>query len=84
MPADSVVRDVVFDPGTLRLRTTGRRRRGRPRITWAAAVREHAVKAAGGEEQLAAACLCAESPQARQAWARKVRAYTSSLVSYNT
>eukprot|EP00972_Heterocapsa_arctica_P029603 4360825-Heterocapsa_arctica.AAC.1 len=41
-------------------------------------------EAAGGQEQLAAACLCEDSAQARQAWASRVRAYTSSLFSYNT
>ena len=30
MPAGSAVQDVVFDPGTLRLRSTGRRRKGTP------------------------------------------------------
>ena len=78
MPDDAPIRQVLFEPGTLQLRSAGARKRGRPRITWAGAVRQHAVNAAGGELELQQKCSCEDTPQARRAWDATVRQYLSS------
>ena len=63
------IRDVLLEPGTLTLKATGPRSRGRPRINWGAAVRKHAVEAATGEEQLA------KQVNDPRLWERAVRTY---------
>ena len=77
MPDGSAIRRVVFEPGTLQSKSAGPRRRGRPRIGWAGAVRQHAVTAAGGEHQLQQGCSCEDTLQARRVWAATVRHYLS-------
>ena len=61
MPDGAAIRQVVFEPGPLQLKSAGPRR-GRPRINWAGAVRQHAVRTADGERR-------EDTPQARQVWA---------------
>ena len=81
MPDGAAIRQVVFEPRTLQLKSVGPRRRGRPRISWAGAVRQHAVMAAGGEQQLQDACAHEDTPQARRVWAATVRLYLSARAS---
>ena len=70
----SLLRQVVFQPGTLEARRwPGLRRQGRPRQAWATSVRAHAVAAAGCEEQLA--ILLQNTPEAQRRWAAAVRRY---------
>ena len=76
----SAIRQVVFEPRTLQLKSAGPRR-GHPRINWAGAVRQHAVRAAGGEQQLQQACAWQDTTQARQVWAATVRHYLSTRAS---
>eukprot|EP00933_Yihiella_yeosuensis_P047365 TRINITY_DN4317_c0_g4_i1.p1 TRINITY_DN4317_c0_g4~~TRINITY_DN4317_c0_g4_i1.p1 ORF type:complete len:298 (-),score=44.55 TRINITY_DN4317_c0_g4_i1:33-926(-) len=48
-----IMRRCIFVPGTMQLlQPQGLRRRGRPRVQWAAAVYKHAVQAAGSQEAL--------------------------------
>ena len=81
MPDGAAIRQVVFEPGTLQLKSAGPRRRGRPRISWAGAVRQHAVTAAGGEQQLQDVCAREDTPQAQRVWAATVRRYLSARAS---
>ena len=47
MPSTSLVRSISIEPGSPLARTwSGRRRRGRPRQTWNACIRHHALRAA--------------------------------------
>lgn len=81
MPDGAAIRQVVFEPGTLQLKSAGPRRRGRPRISWAGAVRQHAVTAAGGEQQLQDVCEREDTPVAQRVWAATVRRYLSARAS---
>ena len=71
----AAINQVVLEPGTLQLKSAGPRRRGRPRISWAGAERQHAVTAAGGEQQVRDACAREHTPKARQVYAATVRRY---------
>ena len=67
-PDSCPVRAAVFKPNTVDpLELPGRRRRGRPRDTWAGKVRHHAVQLAGGEALLRD--LLARTPEAISSWA---------------
>ena len=66
MPDEAAIRRVVFETGTLQLKSEGPRRRGRPRISWAGAVRKHEVTAAGGEQHLQDTCPHEDMLQARR------------------
>ena len=44
-------------------------------------MRQHAVTAAGGEQQLQDACACEDMPQAQRVWAATVRRYLSARAS---
>ena len=78
MPDGAAIRQVVFEPGTLQLKSAGPRRRERPRISWTGAVRQHAVAAAGGE-LLPDACAREDTPQAQRVWAATVRRFLSAM-----
>ncbi|CAE8716994.1 unnamed protein product [Polarella glacialis] len=72
-PGD-ILRDIVFLPGTCRLGTSDApRRRGRPRITWAQAVFQDAISAAGGPNSLEA--LFQSTTAARKVWEAVVKTY---------
>ena len=73
----AAIRQVVFEPGTLQLKSAGLRKRGRPRISWAGAARQHAITAAGGEQGLQDAFPREDTPQAQRVWAATVRRYPS-------
>jgi len=73
------VRDAVFEPGSYCLRRcTEKRRRGRPRCTWAAEVWKHAQHMAGDMETLHE--LLGGSAAAVLEWKKKAHDYCARLI----
>jgi len=52
LPDDSLLRQTVFQPSSFDLKMfAGKRRKGRPRVSWVTAVSAHALLVAGGNSQ---------------------------------
>ena len=77
-PAGDACRDILFLPGEIKLRPLdGKRRRGRPRASWAAYLFSIATKIAGNLVTLEQ--LWGPNGCSRAAWKRAVNNYCSSL-----
>ena len=75
-PNGHILRDMIFEAGSVKpIRVCGRRRRGRPRNTWADKVFAEAVQAAGGDVHLNS--FLANTPAARSAWHNAVLVHCS-------
>jgi len=73
-PHDDPARAVIFEAGSLQPRRwQGKRRRGRPRLSWMNVVYGHAVCAAGNTERLQE--LLGTTPSAKAKWKRTIRQY---------
>ena len=78
-PTHDPVRLCVFKPHTAELKVRpAKRRRGRPRLTWATEIHKHAVQIAGSVDNLYD--VLADSPAARASWQASVQQYCAHRV----
>ena len=71
LPSNSVLRATIFAQGSMDLRTSAHRKRGRPRMCWSTEVHKHAVAIAGSSANLQEAIADPVS------WKKLVREYTT-------